>query len=344
MALLEAFQRVMRREDLGEAEAREAMLELMGGAAAPELVAGFIVAMRFKGETVPELTGFARAMREKSIRIAPQVRGRLVDTCGTGGAPVKSFNVSTAAAFVASAAGVPVAKHGNRSVTRPSGSADVLTALGARIQLPPAQVQSIIEKVGVGFLLAPAFHPAVKNAAPTRQALQIRTVFNLLGPLTNPAGAQGQVLGVFSRDHVEPLAHVLARLGTEHALVLHGNGLDEATLDGETLLAEVKDGAVRTRILRAEALGYARAAPKEWAPLPPDESAAQIRSILGGKGRGPRRDLIELNAGLALYVGAKAATVEQGVARAREILQDDAALKKLDEFVAATQRTEVAAP
>lgn len=341
MALLSAFQKAMGREDLTEEEARRAMLELMGGQAAPELVAGFLVAMRFKRETVAEIVGFARAMRAKAVRIEPRVSGRLVDTCGTGGAPVKSFNVSTAAAFVAAAAGVPIAKHGNRSVTRPSGSADVLSALGAEIHLSPIRVQSIIEGTGIGFLMAPSFHPAVKNAAATRQALQIRTVFNVLGPLNNPAGAQGQVLGVFDEEHVDPMAQVLARLGTEHALVLHGNGLDEATLDGPTIACEVRDGSVRPRTLRPGDYGISEAPPSDWGPLPAAESAAQIRRILAGRARGPRRDLVEYNAGLAVYVGGRAPTIEAGIRRAHDLLETDAAGKKLEEFVAATQRPQV---
>lgn len=341
--LREAFKTVMSGEDLSEKEAYEAMMELMGGSAPAELIAGFIVVMRYKRETIPEITGFARAMRARSIRIEPKVKGRLIDTCGTGGARVKSFNISTAAAFVAAAAGVPVAKHGNKSVTRPSGSADVLGALGANLNVPPAAVQAIIEDVGIGFLLAPNFHPAMKNAAPTRNALQIRTVFNVLGPLTNPAGATGQVLGVFDEDHVEPMAQVLQRLGSDHALVLHGEGMDEATLGGVTQVCEVRNGWVRRYALDGADHGYARQDPAGWGTLPPAESAREVRTILGGKARGPRRDIVEYNAGLAIYIGDRAKTPEDGFRKAREVLETDAALKKLDAFVAATKRTEVRA-
>jgi anthranilate phosphoribosyltransferase len=341
MTLHDSFKKVMAGDNLSEAEAYEAMIELMSGAAPPELIAGFIVVMRYKRETVDEITGFARAMRAKSIRIEPKVPGRLIDTCGTGGATVKSFNVSTGGAFVAAAAGAYVAKHGNRSVTRPSGSADVLAALGMRAQVPAQRMATIIETVGVGFLLAPNYHPAMKNAAPTRNTLQIRTVFNVLGPLTNPAMARGQVLGVFDEYHVEPMAQVLARLGTEHALVIHGEGMDEANPSGTTLVCEVKDGWVRRYQIQGREFGYAKQDPAGWGPLSPPDSAKAIRTVLAGKAKGPRRDIIEYNAGLAIYVSGKAPTIEAGVLKAREVLETDAALKKLDEFIAATTREEV---
>lgn len=343
MALLEAFKKVMQHEDLAEDEARDAMLEVMGGAATPELIAGFVAVMRYKRETVPEITGFARAMRAKGVRIHPKVKGRLVDTCGTGGARVKAFNISTASAFVTAAAGAPVAKHGNKSNTRPSGSADVLGALGANLQLTPERVQQVVETVGIGFLFAPSFHPAIKNAAPTRAAFQVRTVFNILGPLNNPAGAQGQVLGVFDEEHVEPMAQVLARLGTEHSLVLHGDGMDEANLAGPTTVCEVRGGAVKQFTIQGRDYGYPRYDAKEWSPVPPDESAREIRKILGGKAKGARRDIIEYNAGLGVYVSGRSKSLDDGFRKAREILGTNLALAKLDEFVAATRAKEVQA-
>lgn len=337
MTLLQTLHLVLDRKNLPESEAYAAMSEVMGGAAPTELISAFLVALRMKGETVEEITGFARAMREKSIRIQPHVSGRLVDTCGTGGAPVKTFNISTTAAFVAASAGVPVAKHGNRSVTRPSGSADILEALGVDLNLSPDQVRRVIERVGIGFLWAVNFHPAMKNAAPSRKALQTRTVFNILGPLTNPAGAQGQVLGVFDPTLVEPLAHVLARLGTEHALVLHGDGMDEACLHGVTRLAEVRDGAVRRLDVRGTDFGYPAADPQKYGPLTPAESAQEARRILAG-GDGPRRQVVEFNAGLAIYVGGKANSIGNGILRARELLDSKSPLTKLDEFIAATRK------
>lgn len=341
MALLEAFKKVMAGQSLTEDEAFQAMMELMSGDASAELISAFVVVMRYKRETIPEITGFARAMRQRAIRINPRVKGRLIDTCGTGGASVKSFNISTASAFVAAAAGVAVAKHGNKSITRPSGSADVLSALGVNMLLPPKNVEAVIEETGVGFLLAPNFHPAMKNAGPTRNALQIRTVFNVLGPLTNPAGAKGQVLGVFDEEHVEPMAQVLQRLGAEHALVIHGEGMDEANLAGTTHVCEVRDGWVRRYAIKGTDYGYPKYNPTEWAPLSPQESAKEVRRILAGKARGARRDIVEYNAGLAIYIGDKAKSIEEGIRRAREVLETDASLKKLDEFTAATRRIEV---
>lgn len=341
MSLHESFRKVMAGEDLTEDEAYDAMTELMSGEAAPELIAGFIVVMRYKQETIDEITGFARAMRSRAVRIQPRVPGRLIDTCGTGGATVKAFNVSTAGAFVAAAAGAHVAKHGNRSVTRPSGSADVLAALGVRTGIPAQRMVRVIEQTGVGFLLAPNFHPAMKNAAPTRNALQIRTVFNVLGPLTNPAGAKGQVLGVFDEAHVESMAQVLGRLGAEHALVLHGDGMDEANPASVTKVCEVKDGWVRRYSLDGAAFGYPRHDPAAWGPLPPADSAREIRRILMGKASGPRRDIVEYNAGFAIYVAGLTSTIGAGIEKARDILQTDEAAKKLDEFVRATVREEV---
>jgi anthranilate phosphoribosyltransferase len=341
MSLHESFKKVMAGKDLSEDEAYGAMMELMSGDASPELIAGFIVVMRYKRETIDEITGFARAMRAKAIRVQPKVKGRLIDTCGTGGASVKCFNVSTASAFVAAAAGAHVAKHGNRSVTRPSGSADVLAAMGVKTQIPAERMARVIETTGIGFLLAPSFHPAMKNAAPTRNALQIRTVFNVLGPLTNPAGATGQVLGVFDEEHVEPMAQVLGRLGAEHALVVHGEGMDEANPSGVTNVCEVKDGWVRRYNLNGADFGFPKHDPKLWGPLSPAESAKEIRRVLGGRVKGARRDIIEYNAGLAIYVAGITPSIEKGVEKARGILETDAAAKKLDEFIAATAREEV---
>lgn len=340
MNLQDAFKTVIQHQNLGERDAYESMQELMAGAATPELIAGFLAALRVKGETVEEITGFARAMREASIRITPKVAGRLIDTCSTGGAAVKTFNLGTTAAFVAAAGGAYVAKHGNRSFNRPSGSADILEALGANLAVPPPRVQRVIEEVGIAFLFSPNFHPAMKHAAGPRKALGVRTVFNLLGPICNPAGARGQVLGVFDGVWVEPLAHVLSRLGTEHALVLHSNGSDEPALRGLTTMAEVRDGVVRRRELRATDLGFPPHGPDEYGPLAPAEAAAEARRILAG-GDGPRADAVRLCAGLALYVAGRAPTIDAGVARARELLASQAPLAKLEEFLAATKRPEV---
>jgi anthranilate phosphoribosyltransferase len=322
---------------LSEAQAYDAMRDLTAGQAPAELIAGFAAVLTYRRPTAEELVGLARAMRERAIRIEPHVAGPLVDTCSTGGAPVKSFNIGTASAFVVAAAGAAVAKHGNRSVTRPSGSADVLQELGARVDLEPQHVQRIVEEVGFGFMLAPRFHPALRYAASTRSAFATQTIFNLLGPLCNPAGARRQVLGVFDPCYLQPMALALASLGAEHALVLHGGGMDEATLAGPTQVVEVKDGSTRAYELSGTDFGYAPLGSAEWAPLPPKESAREVRRLLAGGAVGPRRALVEYNAGLGIYVAGLAPTPHAGVDRAREILESDAGLEKLDAFVAATR-------
>lgn len=337
MNVQEALETAVRGDDLSETQAYETMIDLMGGENPPERVAGFLAALAAKGETSDELAGFARGMREKAIRIHPKVSGRLTDTCGTGGAPVKAFSVSTTGAFVAAADGIPIAKHGNRSNTRPCGSADLLEALGVNLDLDPAGVEAAINDVGVGFLFAPAFHPAMKHAIGPRKALGIRTVFNLLGPLTNPAGAEGQVLGVFDPELVEPMARALARLGVERAIVLHGSGMDEANPSDRTDFADLRDGEVTRGSFTPEELGLDPVPVEDVAPLPPGESADEARRILGG-GDGPRADFTALNAGLALVVGGNAKDPKDGLRRARDILASGQALEKLDAFVAATQR------
>lgn len=337
MNVQEALEAVVAGDELSEEEAYDTMIDLMGGENPSERVAGFLAALAAKGESSDELAGFARGMREKAIRIHPHVDGRLTDTCGTGGAPVKGFNVSTIGAFVAAADGVPIAKHGNRSNTRPCGSADILEALGVDLDLAPDRVEEVIDDVGVGFLFAPAFHPAMKHAIGPRKALGIRTVFNLLGPLTNPAGAQGQVLGVFDPALVEPMAQALRRLGVERAIVLHGSGMDEANPADTTQYADLRDGDVTLGSFTPRDVGLDSVPVDEVGPMPPDESADEARRILGG-GDGPRADFVALNAGLALVVGGRAKDPKDGLARAREILASGQALEKLDAFVEATQR------
>src|SRR6476620_548459 len=237
--------KLVRGESLVDVEASGAMEEIMDGVATPVQIGALLIALRMKGETVDEITGLARVMRAHAIPVDPG-SSRVVDTCGTGGDRSGTFNISTAAAIVASAAGVPIAKHGNRAMSSRCGSADVLEALGVRIDLPPADIADCIDEVGFGFMFAQAHHPAMRYVAPVRRELGIRTVFNLLGPLTNPAGARRQVLGVYAPDLVEPIAQVLVRLGAEHALVVHGaGGLDELTPVGDNLVAEVRDGEVR---------------------------------------------------------------------------------------------------
>lgn len=335
--LRSALEKVVEGRNLTEEEAEEAMGYLISGQAPPALVASFLTALRMKGETVEELSAFARVMREHSLRINPRVGGRLVDTCGTGGDRIKTFNISTAAMFVAAGAGVPVAKHGNRSVTSRAGSADVLEALGAVIELPPERVKGCIEEVGVGFMFAPLFHPAMRHAAPVRREMGIRTVFNVLGPLTNPAGAKGQVVGVFEEGLTEKLARVLGRLGCERALVVHGrDGLDELSTLGETRVSELVGGEVVSYTLGPEELGVGRARPEELAGGDALENARILLGILSGKDRGARREVVLVNAAAALLVGGRAPDLREGMERAAEALDSGRALEKLREFVRAT--------
>ncbi len=337
----EALRLLAERRDLPEELAYRAMEQLMAGRASEAQIGAFLLGLRLKGETPGEVAAFARAMRQAAVRLSPRVErfpGLLTDVCGTGGAPVKTFNVSTLTAFVAAGAGVPVAKHGNRGVTSPCGSADLLERLGVSLSAPPETVREAIETIGVGFLFAPAFHPAMKHAAPVRKALGVRTVFNLLGPLTNPAGVQAQLLGVFDPALVELYPEVLRSLGVRRALVVHGvEGLDELSTVGPTLVGELcPDGRVQRYRLTPEAFGLARARPQDIQGLPPEGSAQLADKLLRGRQKGAPYEMLLLNAGAAVYVGGGAASLEEGLARAEESLQSGAAYEKLQQLVART--------
>ena len=331
----EAIRLVAEGHRLSCEEAAAAMREIMDGEATAVQIAGLLAALRVRGETVEELTGFAGVMREKCVHIRPR-RSDLVDTCGTGGDRVKTFNISTIAAFVAAGAGVAIAKHGNRSVTSLCGGADLLEALGVNLAPPPEVVEACIDEIGIGFLFAPAFHPAMKHAAPVRRELGIRTVFNLLGPLTNPAGARSQVLGVFAAEWVEPLARVLCSLGSKRAFVVHGmEGLDEISTVGETRIAEVAGGDVSSYTLRPEEVGLERAQPEALAGAAAEASARVALAILKGE-RGARRDIVLLNAAAAIMAGGRAATLKEGMAAAEESIDTGAAFEKLEALRART--------
>jgi anthranilate phosphoribosyltransferase len=330
--------RLLDRVALGEAEARALMDDILQGGLGPERLAAFVTAMRAKGIAVDELVGFARSLRAHAepLEAGP---GPFLDTCGTGGARHKSFNVSTAAAFVAAAAGVRVAKHGNRSVTRPSGSADVLEAAGARLDLPAPAVGRILREQGIAFLFAPRFHPAMRHAAPVRKALGIRTVFNLLGPLANPAHATQHVLGVHDPALLAPMAEALARLGVRSGHVLHGDpGYDEAMPTGLVRFVQLRDGeAGGIRTLDPASLGLIPAKPEALAPVPPAQAAQVLRAILEGRETGARSDAVAFNAAFALVAAGRARTLADGLDQARSILREGTARTKLDSFVAATQ-------
>ena len=334
-AVLQALHKVTRREDLSELEASAVLGEILRGEATPALISGLLVALRMKGETVDEIVGFARAMRAAAAKV--ELNGMdpaaLVDTCGTGGDGLHSFNISTASAFVVAGAGAAVAKHGNRSISSRCGSADVLEALGARVTLQPAQVARSIEAVGIGFLFAPLIHPAMRHAQPARAELKMRTVFNLLGPLTNPAGAGAQVVGVFDLDLVPLLADALARLGVRRAFVVHGDdGLDEITTTGPTTAREVAGGKVIEHRFKPEDFGIKPARPGDLSGGDAEACAQILRSVLEGE-KGPRRDIVVVNAAAALVAAGRAAGFREGAALAAESIDSGRAKEKLEQFV-----------
>jgi anthranilate phosphoribosyltransferase len=331
MMIADLVRKAADRQDLSSDEAQAAMSAIMAGQATPAMIAAFLVAMRMKGETVDEVTAFARVMRAHVLPVKTS-RRPLVDTCGTGGDDIKTFNVSTAAAFVAAGAGVAIAKHGNRSVTSKCGSADVLEALGIRFDLPPDRVARCVDEVGIGFMFAPAYHPAMKHAAPVRRELGLRTVFNALGPLTNPAMADAQVLGVYRPEMTELHAGVLKNLGSRRAYVVHGvGGLDELSTLGETRVAELKNGEVRTYTIAPEDLGLRRARPEDLQGRTPEENARTLMAILEGE-KGPARDIVVLNAAAAIAAGGKTETLAEAMPLAEESLDSGAALGKLHEL------------
>ncbi|MCW4009349.1 MAG: anthranilate phosphoribosyltransferase [Candidatus Bathyarchaeota archaeon] len=320
-------------------ESRDAMREIMSGQATNAQIAAFLTALRMKGETVEELVALAEVMREHCHRIHPKVQGHLVDTCGTGGDKLKTFNVSTATAFVAAGAGVPVAKHGNRSVTSKSGSADVLERLGVNFNLTPETVKENIEQVGIGFMFAPAFHPAMKYAVEPRRELGMRTVFNVLGPLTNPACANAQVLGVYDAALTEPLALALKRLGCEEAMVVHGlDGLDEVSTVGKTAVSHLKSGEVRTLEVSPRNFGVEQAKIRDLLTATPEENVEVLFRILSGKTQkeNPKMDIVLVNSAAAIVVGGKANDFIGGMESARESIQSGAAYKKLSALIKAS--------
>ena len=333
MDIQSAIRTVIERRDLDGQQMTAVMQSIMTGECTPAQVGGFLVGLRMKGETVEEIAAAASVMR----RLATQVevsKSHLVDTCGTGGDASGTFNISTASALVAAGAGVRVAKHGNRSVSGRSGSADVLEAAGVRLDLAPERIARCIDEAGVGFLFAPAHHGAMKHAIGPRREMAVRTIFNVLGPLTNPAGALRQVIGVFARELVEPLARVLGELGSEHVMVVHSeDGLDELSLGAPTHAAELRDGVVRTYALDAGNLGFARASVESITVDSPAASLDVIREVLDG-GSGPAADITILNAAAAIYVSGIASDLEDGIGRARDSIASGRAASALDRLVA----------
>jgi anthranilate phosphoribosyltransferase len=321
---------------LTEDEAAAVMRDIMSGEATPAQIGAFLVALRMKGETVDEITGMARVMREHALKVPTEDISALVDTCGTGGDAAGTFNVSTAAAFVVAGAGARVAKHGNRAMTSACGSADVLEALGARISLDPDQVARCISEVGIGFMFAQSFHPAMKHVAGPRREIGVRTAFNVLGPLTNPAGSERQLLGVARPDLAPLLAGALGRLGARHALVVHGHGgLDELSLAGPSTVHELRDGDLREYTVSPEDVDLTDAPNDAVRGGSPDENAAALRAVLDGK-PGPLRDITLLNAAAALVAADLADDMNEGVHMAARAVDSGAAADRLNAFVKLT--------
>ncbi|WP_447977369.1 anthranilate phosphoribosyltransferase [Candidatus Nitrospira bockiana] len=332
----DAIAKLAERVDLTEKEAEEVLLEIMDGAATPAQIAAYLMGLRIKGETVEEIAGSARAMRSRAarIRVADPL---VVDTCGTGGDRSQTFNISTTAAFVVAGGGLTVAKHGNRSVSSRCGSADVLAALGVRIDLPVDRVGECVNEVGIGFLFAPLFHGAMKHCAAPRQEMGVRTLLNILGPLSNPAGATIQVLGVYDYQLTELMAKVLVHLGAQHCFLVHGmDGLDEVTLTDRTRVSEGKAGVVSSYFIEPKDVGLTPVRLKDLIGGDAQENAQIVRDVLLGR-RGPKRDVVCVNAALAFVAGRKAKTLQEGFELAGRVIDNGAAMEKLERLIAFTK-------
>lgn len=332
MDMQQAIKAVTEQKDLSRDEMTDVMRLIMTGEATQAQIGGFLIGLRMKGETVDEITAAAGVMRELATRV--DVAGdHMVDTCGTGGDGASTFNISTTSAFVVAAAGGQVAKHGNRSISSKSGSADVLEAAGVNLNLGPDQVAECINKVGVGFMFAPAHHSAMKHAIGPRKEMGVRTIFNVLGPLTNPAGAPNQVLGVFSEAWLQPLAEVLGKLGSRHVMVVHANdGMDEISIGADTMVAELKDGKVNTYTVSPEQFGMQKADLASIAVDGAEDSLQMVKAVLDNQS-GPARDIVVLNAGAAIYTAGLTDSLEAGIKKADEVIASGAARAKLDQLV-----------
>lgn len=329
----ESIKKIVEGKDLTREEASLTMGHIMRGDATPSQIAAFITALRMKGETIDEITGSAEQMRRHAAAIHPRAP-HLVDTCGTGGDVSHTFNISTVSALVAAGAGIAIAKHGNRSVSSKCGSADVLEALGVKIDLPPKKVEECINEVGIGFIFAPIFHQAMKFAMPSRREVGIRTIFNILGPLTNPAGAHAQVLGVFNADLTEVMAKVLGNLGVKQALVVHGmDGLDEISISDKTKISHLKGGKVDTYYIKPGDFGMKKGSREEIVTRNIGENKQAIIEILKGEETGVRRNVVLLNAAGAMVVGEKAKNIEEGIKLAKESIDSGKAYKKLEALI-----------
>jgi anthranilate phosphoribosyltransferase len=330
--------KIFSGELLARSEAKEVMGYLMDGSMSQLQAAALLAALRTRGESIEEITGFAEAMRLRSVKVPFDHDGVLLDTCSTGGTGINTINIGTTSMFVIAAADVKIAKHGNRAVTRRSSSADTLEALGIKLEQSPEHLSNALKEVGIAFLFARSHHPAMKFVAPIRAELKARTVFNILGPLTNPAGANRQVLGVFSPAFVEPLAGVLKALGTERAMVVHGDGVDDLTVSGTTHVTEVSSRGLKSYELTPEEVGLKRYQRDELLGGDAIDNAQTLREILSGNVQGAKRDVVLLNAGAGLYISDKANSVKEGVELARELIKSGKALEKLGEYLEFNKR------
>jgi anthranilate phosphoribosyltransferase len=332
----ETISRLIERQDLTPVEAGQVMGAIMDGSITQSQIGAFLTALRMKGETPEEIAAFAEVMRSHAVTVVPITNRTLVDTCGTGGDGTHTFNISTASALVAAGAGIPVVKHGNRSVSSTCGSADVLSQLGVNLAVDPARQAKIVEEIGIAFLFAPAHHPAMRHVMPVRQELGCRTVFNILGPLANPAGAQAQVLGVYHPDMTRTMAEVLRILGLSRAMVVHGSGLDEITTTGDTSVCELNGGAIKTYTLNPGLFGIAQASLADLRGGDSRENARIIREILAGE-RGAGRDIVLLNAGAAICTGGQARDLHEGIGQAASSIDSGNAGARLDALIEATR-------
>lgn len=337
----EALTRIIVHKNLTQDEMTSLMRQMMHGETSPVLIAAIIIGLRVKKESVEEIAAAAQVMRELVVKVDVSEALHLVDTCGTGGDSAHTFNISTASAFVAAAAGASVAKHGGRSVSSKSGSADILEALGVNLNQTPRQVARCIHEIGLGFMFAPNYHAAMKHAAPVRRELGVKTLFNILGPLTNPANARRQLLGVFHEDLVETMARVLQKLGSQHVLIVHGkDGLDEISISGETNIGELKNGHITHYTIKPEDFNLKTASIETIQVTDSEHAKIMLMSVLENVA-GPARDIVLLNAGAAIYVSGIAETFAQGIQKAHQALESGAALKKLDELVKFTQANSI---
>ncbi|NOZ63417.1 MAG: anthranilate phosphoribosyltransferase [Caldiserica bacterium] len=334
----EFIKKLANRENLNPREMREAMLSIMEGKATPGQIGAFLVALKMKGESIEEITEAAKVMREKSLRVEVDREEGLLDTCGTGGDGKHTFNVSTVSAFVVAGTGIKIAKHGNRGVSSGCGSADVLNELGVKLELTPSQVAGCIQEIGIGFLFAPSFHPAMKYATPVRRELGMRSIFNILGPLSNPALANIQIVGVYSAHLIRPLIEVLKNLGHIAAMVVHGkDGYDEITLTGPTLVAEYREGKIREYTLTPEELGFKKCSPADIEAGDKTENARILKGILAGEIKDARRDMVLVNAGAAIYLAGKAKDLKEGINIAHQAILSGKGKEKLEALVEYTR-------